>query len=169
MTESEPNAGYAEGIGKRSKARRLSYALKGAPMRKKDLRLNSMSGVAEARKLRDRVTELMKKAGASPEDGMVYIVFAKPDLSAVIPEELSLTNGPSDIALATKHVDALPIGLLVFVWDKRDPEQSVFGHHRPLIVEDPRAIRLNQQALTTAANLIQNQLVKNGVIPDKRN
>lgn len=165
----EGNPGYMAGIGQQSRVKQLGWALKGARRRTKDLRLNSMSGVAEARKLRDRITELMKDAEALPEDAMVYIVFAKPDMSAVIPTEVSLTNGPSDIALATKYIDALPIGFLVFVWDKEDPQQSVFGHHRPLIVEDPRAIKLNEQALIAAANLIQKRLMKAGVIPDMRN
>ena len=156
MTKTEPNAGYAEGIGKRSKARQLSYALKGAPMRQKDLKLNSVAAVAEGRKLRDKVSALMLNAEANPADAMVYCVFATPDLSAFKPAEMSLTNGPSDIALAMQYVDTLPIGFLVFVWDKTDSE--VFGHFRPLIVEDPRAEKLNRQALDKVASLIKQQI-----------
>jgi len=156
MTKIEPNAGYAGGIGKRSKARQLSYALKGAPMRQKDLRLNAIAAVAEGRKLRDKVSALMRNAEANPADAMVYCVFAKTDLSAVKPAEMSLTNGPSDIALAAEYVDALAIGFLVFVWDKADAE--VFGHFRPLIVEDPRAHALNRNALETVASRIKQQL-----------
>jgi hypothetical protein len=165
----ESNPGYAGGIAKRSNVTRLAWALKGATVRQKDLRLNSMSAVAEGRKLRDRVTELMKKAGADPADAVVFVVWAKPDLSAFSTAEMSLTNGPSDIALATAGVAALPIGFLVFVWDKQDPEQSVFGHPRPLIVEDPRAVKLNEQAYISTANKLQSEMLKGGVISDKRN
>lgn len=165
----EGNPGYAGGIGKRSEVIRLGWALKGATKRLKDLRLNSMSAVAEGRKLRDKVTELMKKKAAEPQDAAVFVVWAKPDLSAFSTAEMSLTNGPSDIALATAGINALPIGFLVFVWDKQDPEQSVFGHVRPLIVEDPRAVKLNEQALSSTATKIQSEMVGRGVIADKRN
>jgi len=165
----EANPGYAGGIAKRSNVTRLAWALKGATIRKKDLRLNSMSAVAEGRKLRDRVTELMKKAAAGPTDASVFVVWAAPDLSAFSTAEMSLTNGQSDIALAAAGIDALAIGFLVFVWDKQDPDQSVFGHSRPLIVEDPRAVKLNEQALISTANKAQGSMMKAGVIPDKRN
>ncbi len=169
MEKQEGNPGFQAGIGQRSKTKRLAWALKGAPVRTKDLRLNAISGVAEARKLRDRVTALMLDAKAEPGDAMVYCVFARPDLSAVKSAEMSLTNGPSDLALAKKYLDALPIGFLVFVWDRQDTRKSIFGHARPLIVEDPRAIQLNAQALRTETERIRNRLVKAGVIPDERN
>ncbi len=168
MTKTEPNAGYAGGIGKRSEVIRLSYALKGAPLRKKDLRLNAVAGIAEGRKLRDHVSELMKKAKADPADAMVLCVFAKPDLSAAQSAEMGLTNGASDLAIATKFLSALPIGFLVFVWDRKDPQKSIFGHARPLIVEDPRALKLNEQALDRASERIKNRLMKIGVIADTR-
>lgn len=161
--------GFQSGIGQRSKTTRLAWALKGAPLRTKDLRLNAIAAVAEGRKLRDRVTALMTEAKANPEDAMIYCVFAKPDLSAVKSERMGVTNGPSDLALAKKYVDALPIGFLVFVWDRKDAQKSIFGHMRPLIVKDRRAIQLNVQALRTVTEQIRNRLVKNGVIPDERN
>lgn len=164
----QDNPGYAAGIGQRTRAQQLAWALKGAPIRKKDLRLNAMSGVAEGRKLRDRVTALMKSAKAHPDDAMVFIVFATPDLSGYKPAQMSTTNGPSDLALATEYVDKLPIGFLVFVQDRQDRQQSIFGHYRPLIVNDPRAIKLNEQALTTTTQWIENHLRKTGVISDPR-
>jgi len=156
MTKTEPNAGYAGGIGKRSRARQLSYALKGAPMRKKDLKLNTVAAVAEGRKLRDKVSALMLDAEANPADAMGDCVFATPDLSAVKPAEVSISNGPSDLALATEYVNALPIGFLIFVLDKGDSEVS--GHFRPLIVEDQRAFALNRQALELVASRIKQQI-----------
>ena len=126
-------------------------------MRKKDLRLNSLSGIAQARKLRDKVTGLMRDAGANPDDAIVLCVFAEPDLSPKLPMPamLGVQNGASDLALAAQSVDKLPIGFLVFVVDRSDPQNPVFGHYRPLIVEDPRAIALNEKALQTCGQLIQ--------------
>ena len=145
----ESNPGYAGGIGMRSGVKRIGWALKGAPLRKKDLRLNALSGIAEGRKLRDRVTALMQDAAADPEDAIVLCVFATPDLSAVVPKfaQLGVSNGPADFALVKDHVNELPIGFLVFVWDRQDKEQPIFGHARPLIVEDPRGLELNERAL----------------------
>jgi hypothetical protein len=91
-----------------------------------------------------------------PEDALVFIVFAKPDMSAFIPEEITITNGASDIALAKKYMETLPIGFLVFVWDKK--QQYVDGHDRPLIVSDPRAIALNGRALHKVASLIKKRI-----------
>jgi hypothetical protein len=159
MTKTEPNAGYAEGIAKRSKVRQLSYALAGAPKRIKDLRLNAIAAVAEGRKLRDRVTALMLKAEANPDDAMIFCVFAEPDLSrAKDAQPITVQNGASDLALATKFVDKLPIGFLVFVWDKADTEQPIFGHVRALIVEDPRAFALNARALDVVARAVKRAL-----------
>jgi hypothetical protein len=159
MTESKDNPGYMGGIGKRSEARKLSYALKGAPMRTKDLRLNAVSGVAEARKLRDRITEMMRDREANPEDAMVYLVAANSDLSGGLDARpVGVTNGPSDMALVKRFMDKLPIGFLVFVWDREDEKQPIFGHARPLIVEDKRAISMNERALNTVANTIKRQL-----------
>jgi len=125
-------------------------------MRKKDLKLNTVAAVAEGRKLRDKVSALMLDAEANPADAMVYCVFATPDLSAVKPAEVSISNGPSDLALATEYVNALPIGFLIFVLDKGDSEVS--GHFRPLIVEDQRAFALNRQALELVASRIKQQI-----------
>lgn len=170
MEKSEGNPGYQAGIGQRSKTKRLAWALKGAPRRTKDLRLNAIAGVSEGRKLRDRVTALLKDAGANPEDGMVLCVFAEQDLSALVPrlKPLGVKNGASDLALVSSYVDKLPIGFLVFVWDRQDPRQSIFGHARPLIVEDPRGIDLNEKALRAYTLKIRNQLIKSGVIHDYR-
>ena len=152
----EGNPGYRAGIKQKSRIQQLGWALKGARRREKDLRLNSFSGVAEGRKLRDRVTQTMTGEKTVPEDALVYIVFAKPDMSAFIPEEITITNGASDIALAQKYMEALPIGFLVFVWDKE--KQYVDGHDRPLIVSDPRAVALNERALNKVANIIKRRL-----------
>lgn len=154
------NMGFQAGIGQQSKVQRLAWALKGAPARTKDLRLNAIAGVAEGRKLRDRVTTLLKNANpeANPEDAMVFCVFAEPDLSAEITEMLSVKNGASDLAIAAKFVDKLPVGFLVFVFDREDPERPIFGHARPLIVEDPRGIALNEQALNRLNNRIKRRL-----------
>jgi hypothetical protein len=145
----ESNPGWAAGIGQHSKAKRLAWALKGAPLRKKDLRLNAMGAVAEARNLRNRVTELMNGAGQDPDDAMVLTVFAESDFSALVPElaRLPVHETGSDYKLLEKHADKLPIGFLVFVMDRSDPALPIFGHARPLIVEDPRSIALNAEAL----------------------
>jgi hypothetical protein len=171
MVKSGHNPGWMAGIGQRSRVKQLAWSLKGAPMRKKDLRLNAVSGIAEGRKLRDRVTALMLRADANPEDAMVFCIFAEPDLSALIPEmaRLGIKNGASDISLAAKHPDKLPIGFLVFVLDRNDPERPIFGHARPLIVEDPRGIELNAQALDSYERQIKRRLMEAGEISDERN
>jgi hypothetical protein len=160
MVTTEPNAGFAAGIGQRSRKDRLAWALKGAPLRKKDLRLNALTGIAECRKLRDRVTTMMTAADANPEDAIVFCVFAEPDLSALAPEMaiVGLQNGVSDLKLASQYIEKLPIGFLVFVRDLADHQQSIFGHARPLIVEDPRSIELNQRALLLFGHSIQERL-----------
>lgn len=170
MVVSDPNPGWAAGIGQRSRVKQLAWALKGAPMRKKDLRLNAMGGIAEGRKLRDRVTELMTQASANPEDAMVFCVFAEPDLSALVPEVAYLpVGGASDIKLAGKHSDKRPIGFLVFVLDRDDPKRPIFGHARPLIVEDPRGPLMNAQALDAYERTIIARLKQSGEIPDDQN
>jgi hypothetical protein len=157
----ESNPGYAGGIAKRSGVMRLAWALKGAPVRKKDLRLNALSAIAEGRKLRDKVTGLMLDAGATPEDAIVLCVFAKPDLSAVLPNfaEFGINNGPSDFALVKGHVNDQPIGFLVIVIDRQDPQQCIFGHARPLLVEG-RGLELNEKALRAYERVIKGRLNK---------
>lgn len=170
MTRTEPNAGYAAGIGQRSKVRQLSYALKGAPMRQKDLRVNAVTGVSEARKLRDRVSTRLKESGADPGDGMVFCVFAEPDMSAVNGvEEIKLSNGASDLEVITRFKDKLPIGFLVIIRDVQDSKQPVYGHARPLIVEDARSIAMNEAALTKVMQAVENRLRKLGMIPTTKN
>ena len=170
MVGSKPNPGWAAGIAQRSRAKQLAWALKGAPLRKKDLRLSAMAGIAEARKVRDRVTALMTEADANPEDAMVFCAFAEPDLSALVPRlaYLPVKNGSNDLALAADNIDKVPIGFLIFVWDRQDPQQSIFGHARPLIVEDPRGIELNARALKAYERKIKNRLAETGVLPDER-
>jgi hypothetical protein len=164
MTEAEGNPGYRAGMGRGSKTQRLGWALKGAPLRTKDLRLNAIGGIAEGRKLRDKVTRLMldAKHALNPEDAMVYCVFAEPDLSAFVQGKtvavLPVKNGSADLELAKQFVDKLPIGYLVFVLDTADPKRPVFGHARPLIVEDPRGIEMNAKALETVTNTIKSRM-----------
>jgi hypothetical protein len=171
MVAQEQNAGYAAGIAKRSAVKQIGWALKGAPMRKKDLRLNAMGAIVEGRKLRDKVTSLMNKAESDPENAMVFCVFAEQDLSNVVPELLFLPvrDGASDIKAASRHADKLPIGFLVFVMDTSDAKQPIFGHARPLIVEDARAVHFNAVMLETYARNIKRKLVEAGRIPDDSN
>jgi hypothetical protein len=171
----EANPGWAAGIGQSNRVKKIGWALKGAPMRKKDLRLNALSGIAEGRKLRDRVTALMEEAKANPEDAMVFCVFAEPDLSAIVPAIAFLPagSGASDIKLLSdpdsKYADKLPIGFLVFVLDRNDAQEPIFGHARPLIVEDPRSLDMNARALKAYELKIVNMLIETGQIPDPRN
>jgi hypothetical protein len=162
-----PNPGFNAGIGQLSKAGRLARALKGAPLRKTDLRLNSVAGIAEGRKLRDRVTGLMRERGANPDDAIVACVFAEPDLSALIPQfaKLGITNGPSDLALATQFVNKLPIGFLIFMWEKEPgtTKGNIFGHVRPLIVEDTRSLDFNSKALDWMERWIRREVLGEGV------
>lgn len=154
------NPGFAAGIGQRSPVKRLAWALKGAPMRKTDLRLTALAGIAEGRKLRDRVTSQMLDANANPADAVVICLFAEMDLSSLAPgvplAELAV-DGTSDIALATRFADKLPIGFLVLVVDRSDKEQPIFGHARPLIVE-ARAVQMNEDALARLMRVIENEL-----------
>ncbi|MGA1981875.1 MAG: hypothetical protein ABSG84_05325 [Acidobacteriaceae bacterium] len=160
----ESNAGFAAGIAKRSKVQKIAWALSGAPPRKRDLRLTALGGVAEGRKLRDKVTRLMSEASANPEDAMVLCVFAEPDLSFMVPEVLVLPvrSGARDIEIAMRHADKLPIGFLVFVCDASDPQRPIFGHARPLIVEDPRGLLFNEMALHSYKRQIEQRTVQKG-------
>jgi len=165
----ERNPGFAAGIAQRSKTQRLAWTLKGAPMRKKDLRLNAMAGIVEGRKLRDHVTAKMP-VGTDPEDAMVLCVFAEPDLSAVVPEILYLPvkSNISEIKAAERHADKLPIGFLVIVRDTTDSRNPIFGHTRPLIVEDPRGPLLLERALQSYMRQIESKLRADGLIPDTK-
>jgi hypothetical protein len=171
MVAEEINPGWAAGIGQRSRVKKLAWALKGAPLRTKDLRLTAMGGIVEARRLRDKVTALMTKADASPEDAMVFCLFAEPDLSRLAPglAELLAHDSAADLGEAAKYSGKLPIGFLVFVLDRNDPQQPILGHARPLIVEDPRGIELNGSALHMATQALTRRLMDAGVIPDERN
>ena len=161
----EANPGWAAGIGQSNRVKKIGWALKGAPRRKMDLRLSALSGIAEARKLRDKVTALMQQADANPEDAMVFCVFAEPDLSALVREIAFLPVGSavSDIALVSKYPDKLPIGFLVFVLDRSDAQEPIFGHARPLIVQDPRALAMNEFALHSYTQTIKQ---KYGLVPN---
>jgi hypothetical protein len=171
MVATETNPGWAAGIAKRTPVKQLAWRLKAAPLRKKDLRLSELSGIAEGRKLRDKVTSLMLEAEANPGDAIVLCVFAEPDLSALAPgaAELEVTSGASDIAHVNSFAGKLPIGFLVFVVDRQDAQKSIFGHARPLIVEDPRGLELNHKALLIVERRVRNKLIASGEIPDDRN
>lgn len=155
----EQNPGFAAGISQRSKVQRLAWALKGAPMRKKDMRLSALGAIAEGRKLRDKVTEQMKDAGADPMDAMVLCVFAEPDLSALVKGLLYLPPAQKmadEISMASSVADKLPIGFQIWVVDKSNPDEPhLFGHFRPLIVEDPRGVLLNGLAFQSYGLEIQ--------------
>jgi hypothetical protein len=119
-------------------------------MRKKDLRVNAIGAIAEGRKLRDKVTRLMIEAGADPMDAIVLCVFSEPDLFALAKEVLYLPpvqKPAQEIAAAATVADKTPIGFQVWVADKSAPDTlHVFGHFRPLIVEDKRSLLLNALA-----------------------
>jgi len=157
MVTTEPNPGFAAGIGQRSRKQQLAWALKGAPVRKKDLRLNSLTGIAECRKLRDKLTALMLKAEADPEDAMVLCAFAEPDLSALVPglAWLKAAHDSTDLEMAAQFAGKLPVGFLIFVVERADTERPIFSHARPLIVEDPRGLELNAKALEAFGRVIR--------------
>lgn len=169
----EQNAGFAAGIAQRSKVQRIAWALKGAPMRKKDLRVDAMGGVAEGRKLRDRITALMTREKLDPEDAMVMCVFAEPDLTALIGELLYLPvkskGALAEIKAVERYADKLPVGFLVIVLDTNDPQRPVYGHARPLIVEDPRGPLLNELALHSYMAKIEAKMKSAGLIPSADN
>ena len=156
-----PNPGFNAGIAQRKAKERLAWTLKGAPQRKKDLRLTVIGALAEGRKLRDSITAKLRHAEVDPEEGVVYIVFAEPDLSALITPFVKVPIDPApktEIEHAGNFAAYLAIGFLVFVWDKADG--SIIGHKRPLIVEDPRALEYNDYALKLAANKIYRDIHK---------
>lgn len=174
MVAIENNPGWAAGIGQRSRAQRIAWALKGAPPRKKDLRLDAIGAVVEGRKLRDRVTTLMERADLDPDDAMVLCIFAEPDLSALaMPPLLYLpvkSKGTmAEVEAVKNHAEKMPVGFLVFVRDANDPKKPIYGHARPLIVEDQRGPRLNEQALRSYAAKIENRLRSDGLIPNAEN
>jgi hypothetical protein len=194
----DPNPGYASGIAKRTLLQRLAWALKGAEgLRKKDLRLSAMAAIAKGREIRERVTDLMLKAGADPADARVYCVFVNPAVFAEPPEGADAetidsfidaqTQGPApklarlrvndeieDFKLAAKFKDDSPIGFLIFVWDRNDwarndPRSYVIPSMRPLIVENSRATGLNAYAMRKEKQKIDNQLKRvAGVFPDDK-
>jgi hypothetical protein len=169
----ENNRGFVAGISQRSQAQQVFWALTGAPMRNKDLRLDALSGVAEGRKLRDRMTAPMIKRGIDPEDCIVLCVFAEPDLSEIVPELLYLPVKDKGIQATFKdierHVDKLPIGFLVAVRDTTNPQKPIYGHARPLIVEDPRGPLLNDMALLNYTAQIEAKMKSAGLIPSTEN
>jgi hypothetical protein len=139
-------------------------------MRKKDLRLNALGGIAEGRKIRDRITALMTREGLNPGDAVVLCVFAEPELSLQVklplPVELSV-DGAGDLAQIVANEGKLPIGYLVFVVDRQDPQRPIFGHARPLIVSPP-GIELNDRALRAYTHILRDNLMQSGEIPDTR-
>jgi hypothetical protein len=166
-----PNAGFDAGIRMKSAHKRLGWALKGAPLRKKDLRLSALAGIAEGRKLRDKVSGLMRDAGANPADAMVLCVFAQQDLSALVSEVLVLpvSDNGTDVKAALEHADKLPIGFAIFVLDRADNEQPIISHARPLVVEDPRGPLLCEMARQAYERKIKGKLILAGAIPDDSN
>lgn len=111
--------------------------------------LASSMAIAEGRKLRDSITAKLQAESPpiDPEDGVVVIVFAKRDFSELNTEFFEIpVNSPLEIEIkaATKHAGETPIGFLVAIRDQN--ERKLFTHARPLIVEDPRALALNERA-----------------------
>jgi hypothetical protein len=189
----DPNPGFVSGIAKRTPLQRLAWALKGAEgLRKKDLRLSAMAAIAEGREIRERVTDLVLRAGADPEDARVYCVFVNQAAFAEPPEDAdaetidSFINAPrvprlarlrvkddiSDFKLAAEFREALPIGFLIFVWDRNDwarndPGRYVIPSIRPLIIEHSRATGLNAFAMREEKKAIEKHLKKAaGVLSD---
>lgn len=150
------NRGYEAGIGQVSAAKRLAWALSGAPLRKKDLKLTPIGALAEACRLRQAVTDKCRAWGVEPNDIVVAPIFADSRLSQLVPR-LYVMPVECDTAKQIKVVSAnatnTVIGMLVFVWDRES--QNLFGHARPLIVNDPRALSLNAQAVRVFGKHIQ--------------
>jgi hypothetical protein len=149
------NPGFSAGIAQRSSAERIAWALSGAPRRKKDLRLSPLAAIAEGRKLRDRITEIMGRGGLRPEDAYVCCVFAKNDLSRLSnapPEFISVKEGVMELESVKRHTEETPIGLLIFIFDRL--EKEVRGHARPLLL-DERSLQLNEQALAICMGILQ--------------
>lgn len=105
----------------------------------------------------------MQRENLEPEAAMVLCIFAEPDLTALAVPPLLYLPVKSKGALAEMeavkgHADKLPVGFLVFVWDTNDPKKPVYGHARPLIVEDRRGILLNELALHSYTRKIENRM-----------
>jgi hypothetical protein len=170
----EQNPGFAAGIAQRSKVERLAWALKGAPMRKKDMRLNAFGAVVEGRKLRDHITTLMQREKLNPEDAMVLCIFTESDLSALaVPDLLRLPvqskGALAEVEAVKCHAEKLPVGFLVIVRDTNDPQKPIYGHARPLIVEDPRGPLLNELARHSYMAKIEAKMKGAGLIPGSDN
>jgi len=161
----KPNEGFAAGIATRSSIERLAWALKGAPLRKKDLLLSPLGAVAEGRKLRDSITAKMRQSSLDPTDAAIFIAFAKPDFTA-LSEDSAETLIPvvpdhnGEIVIAAKNGRNTPIGLVVLL---RDEAEGIFGHVRPLLV-DPVSLRLNEQALSVFLRIAASKF-----FPDRSN
>jgi len=143
-----PNEGFAAGIATRSRKERLAWSLKGAPLRKRDLRLTPIGAVAEGRKLRDSITAKMVNSSLDPKDSAVFIAFALPDLSALSPLSAQTLvpiepDPDKEIQIAAANAANIPVGFVVLV---RDEGTGFFGHVRPLLI-DVRSLALNEQAL----------------------
>lgn len=118
-------------------------SIKAGRQRQEDARLSPIVGVAEAIKVRDKVTANMIQQSLDPLDARVYLVFSEPDLSGLFGERLYV---PPNAALDTKMVRTLrraegklPLGLLIYLVDKSNPEQyELLGQKRPFIVNDAR-------------------------------
>lgn len=157
------NAGYDAGIAKHKKKERLAWTLKAALLRSKDLKLTALGALAEGRKLRDSITTKLAKTRIDPEEAVVCVVFARPDLSALVQKFpiVPLTPAPATEAKhAATYAGKLPIGFLVFIWDKE--EEKIFGHARPLIVEDSRSFDLNAQAAAIFEQYIRRVVLRDG-------
>ncbi len=121
-------------------------------MRRRDLRLTAIGAIAEGRKLRDSISKKMKSLDMDPEDALVEILFAKPDLSGIRMKPVTvsvLQSAFSELEAATLHAESLPIGFLVAVWERAvpgTPDGLVWVHPRPLIVEDPRSLLISNLA-----------------------
>lgn len=161
-------------------------SLAGAP-RKKDLKLTPMGAIAEGRKLRERVTGLMRGAESDPADARVYCVFvdadafavpdleADPDLTAYDEAHfgrqprlarLRVSDSAGDVRAVTQFSNMLPIGFLIFMWD-RNAWKRVRWTIRPLIVEDHSATTLNAAAMRSEQKRIETKLAETGgVFPD---
>lgn len=181
--KSEANPGWAAGIGQRSRVQQFGWALTGAPSRKKDLRLNALSAIVEGRKLRDRITAWMRNEGVDPADARVYCVFTDsdafkaPDVTDPYLSDLDVEHVPAlarleaaegarDLALVTRFADKLPIGFLVFVWDRNDWKQLIWSI-RGLIVENHGATTANAAAMRFERRRIEMKLEETaGVYPD---
>src|ERR1017187_410125 len=118
-------------------------SIKAGRQRQEDARLSPIVGVAEAIKVRDKVTANMIQQNLDPLDARVYLVFAEPDLSGLFGERLYVTpNAALDakmVRILRKAAGKLPLGLLIYLMDKSNPERwDLMGQKRPFIVNDAR-------------------------------